>query len=165
MGLETIALLSVAVAAVGTGYSVHSGIEQGKMAEKAANFNAQVAENDALAAAQQAQYEADQVSRRNRIIMGKQRAAYAKSGVSGGSMYDVMYESYMQGELDRMATLYTGAVASNRNRSQAQLSRLEGRNAKTTGYLRAGSALLSGAGETLGAAGDYYKVKNYPRIG
>lgn len=165
MGLETIALASVFVAAVGTGYSVHSSIEQGKQAEKAANFNARVAENDALAAAQQAQYEADQVSRRNRIVMGKQRAAYAKSGVSGGSMYDVMYESYMQGELDRMATLYTGAVASNRNKSQAQLSRLEGANARRTGYMRAGSALLSGTGETLGAGGDYYKARSYPRIG
>jgi hypothetical protein len=165
MGLETIALASVFVAAVGTGFSVHSAIQQGEMAEKAADFNAQVAENDALAAAQQAQYEADQISRRNRILIGKQTAAYAKSGVSGGSMYDVMYESYQQGELDRMAALYTGSVVSNRNRSQAQLSRLEGRNARTTGYLRAGSALLSGAGETLGAGGDYYKVKYYPKIG
>lgn len=164
MGLETIALLSVAVAAVGTGYSIHSSIEQGEMAKDAADFNAAVAENDALAAAQQSQYEADQISRRNRIIIGKQRAAYAKSGVSGGSMWDVMYESYQQGELDRMAALYSGAVATNRNRSQGQLSRLEGKNARATGYLRAGSALLSGSGEVLGAGGDYYKARNYPRI-
>lgn len=167
MGLETTALLawaSVAVAAVGTGYGISASLAAGEDAKRAADFNAAVEENNALASAQQAQYEADRVNKRNRILMGKQRAAYAKSGVVGGSQHDVEFDSMMEAELDRMAVLYTGRIASNAHRSSSQLARLQGQNAKASGQRRAMSTLFSGAGDTLDAYGSAYRITNNPDI-
>lgn len=134
--------------AVGTGVAVYAAKEQGKAAEEAGKFNEAVARNDALAQSQQAQYEANQARRRSLIMSGRQRAAYAKSGVTlSGSADDVMYDSEIQGELDALAALYTGKVRSNYATSSGQLARLEGDNAKTASNFHAAGSLLTGAGQ------------------
>jgi hypothetical protein len=160
MGLETIALLSVAVSAVGAGYGIHSAIEQGEQASDVAKFNAQVQENNALAASQQAQYEADRIVKRNRLLIGKQRAGFGKNGVLGASREDVEFDSYSEAELDRMSALYAGRIAANAQRSGARLSRLEGRSARASAHRRAASILFEGTGDTLSAYGSYSRIRN-----
>lgn len=145
------------MAAAGTAVSVYSSVQQGQQTEKAANFNAKVAENNALASQQQAEFDVNRIRRKNVLLAGRQRAAAAKSGVElSGSVDDVMFDSSVQGELEAMAALYTGEVAANRERSGGQLSRMQGQNAKETSYYNAGGSILSGAGSSLKIGADYY---------
>lgn len=151
----TTALTIAAVATVlAAGVGTYSAVAQGQAAKDAAEFNADVAKNAALAEQQKASFEAQQIQRRNRLRLGEQRALVAKSGITIESADDVIYDSAVQGELERLAALYGGNSASTYYSSKAKLSRLEGRNAETAGYLQAGGTVLSGASR---AGGIYIK--------
>jgi len=158
-----IALAAVAVSAVGTGVAVAGQMEQADAAEKAGKYNEKVARNNALAAQHQAQYEADRISKRNRVILGRQKAAIAKSGIlDSGSTFDVFMDSAVEGELDRMAALYSGTVRSNYATSQATLSRMEGDAAQRAGYYRAGGTLLTGAANVASTYNSYSRQQSGP---
>lgn len=148
--------IGLALTAVGTGVAVAGQQEQAAAQEKAAEYNAAVAENNATAQKQAAQYEADKLRKRQLILMGKQKAAFAKSGVESG-FGDVFYDSALEGELDRLAVLYSGNVAAANQRAGAELYRAEGRNAKTSGMYRSAGTLLTGAGQM---AGQYQRINN-----
>jgi len=137
-----------------------SAIQQGEAAEDAADYNAAVANNDAAAMAEQSQYEASRIRDRNPRILASQRAGQAKSGLAmSGSFQDVQMDSAIQGEMDALAAIYTGQINSGSAQARAELSRLEGRNAKRSGYMNAGASLLSGA---AGATGIAYQAKKSP---
>jgi len=150
-----LAVVSVVAAVAGGAVAAYSAVEQGKAADEAAQFNADMAERDAQIRLDQAAYEARQVERRNRLMAGKQQAAAGKSGTFGGSFQDIVYDSLVQGELDRMAALYTGAVVADSRVAEAGLSRWEGANARHFSYFRAGSSLLAGAGQGARSWSDY----------
>jgi hypothetical protein len=153
--------IALALTAAGTGVAVASSIEQAKAAEKAGKYNEAVARNNAQAAADQARFEADKIERRNRLILGRQKAAIAKAGIlDTGSTLDVFEDSAMQGELDRMAALYSGDLRSGYYQSQGQLARMEGNSAARANYYRAGGSLLSGIGGTASAYDTYRKSQN-----
>lgn len=150
-GVEVAIVAALASAAVGAA----SAVMQGEAAEDAAKYNAAVAENDARAIAEQSQYEAQRVRERNRRILASQRAGQAKSGLAmSGSFQDVQMDSAIQGEMDALAAIYTGQINSGSAQARAQLARLEGRNAKRSGYIQAGASLLSG-----GAQASALKIK------
>ena len=152
-----LALVAIAVSAAGTGVAIAGQVEQAAAAEKAGKYNEAVARNNATAAAQEAQFEAERIRKRNSIILGKQKAAIAKAGIlDTGSTLDVFYDSAIEGELDAMAALYTGDVRSGYFRSQGQIARMEGDAAKRAGYYRAGSSLLTGVG---GMGQQYYNYR------
>ena len=156
-----VAIASVAIAAVGTGVATYSAIAQGQAASAAAKYNAAVARNNALAAEQQSTIDADRIRKRNRLLFGHQEAAAAKSGMDlSGSIDDVIYDSSVQGEMDRLAALYTGKVSANAQEARATLSDYEARNAKTASYWGAGGTLLSGSGQVAGAYGNYLKIRD-----
>lgn len=145
MALETIA---IAVTVASAAASAATSIVQGEAAEDAAKYNAAVAENDARAIAEQSQYEAQRVRERNRRILASQRAGQAKSGLAmSGSFQDVQLDSAIQGEMDALAAIYTGQINSGSAKARAELARLEGRNAKRSGYMSAGASLLSGGAQ------------------
>lgn len=152
--------IALAVTAVGTGVSVAGQQEAAAAQEKAAEYNAAVAENNAIAQKQAAQFESEKLRKRQMLLLGKQRANLAKSGISSG-FGDVLYDSALEGELDRLAVLYTGSVAANNQRASAELSRAEGRNARTAGFYRSAGTILTGAGQM---AGQYGRINN-PRFG
>jgi len=62
----------------------------------------------------------------------------------------VMEDTAAQGELDALAIRYGGDVNAARNRSAANLSRMQGSTAMTASYFQAGSTLLSGAASAKG---------------
>ena len=160
MGLETATILgiSAAVSAIGTGVAAYGSIASSKAAADAADYEAQVAENNAKAQAQQAQVDADRLRRRNRRLRGKQTTAALKSGFTiSGSVQDIIRDSGIEGEKDVLARLYTGSVGANRSKQQANLSRFSAKNLKTSGYVQAGGSVLSGAGSVLGT---YGRIKN-----
>lgn len=139
----------VAVTAIASaGFGAYSAIQQGKAQEAAEKYNAAVSRNNAQMAADKARFEADRVRKRNLLLRGRQRAAFAKSGVDiSGSPEDVLFDSEIEGQLDLLAVKYTGEVTSRAHASQAELHKTAGRNAVTNSYFNAGGSILSGAGQ------------------
>lgn len=141
------------MSAVGTGLGVYSSVQQGAAAKDAAEFNAAVARNDALAAQQQGAFDARQISRRNRLRQASRRARFAASGVElSGSAVDVMFDSAVQEELDRKTAIYRGNLRSNRSTAEAGLQEAAGKNAQTSSFFQAGGTFLSGVGQGLSIA-------------
>lgn len=145
-GIETALLIG------GTLVSAMGAIQQGNAAAAAADYNARLAEQNATIATQQAA----EKERQQRILARKQigsaRAAYGASGVTmEGSPLDVLEESAYNSELDALTLRYGGQIESMGLRNQAALERMQGKSAKTAGYMNAGSSLLLGGAKAYGS--------------
>ena len=137
---------AVASALASAGGAVYSGIEQ----KKAADYNADVADANAKAAEDKAAYDEKMHRESVRKILASQRALYGKSGISTeGSPLLVMEDSAIAGEMDALAIRYGGDIAAAQQRSSANLLRMQGKQARTAGYIGAGSTLLAGAGSAV----------------
>ena len=122
------------VSAVGTGLSVISSIQSGKAEAKAAQYNADTARAEA-----QSRETAQRTAAQRQL--GSIRAGVSKSGATmAGTPLAVLSESAANAEIDALNTRYSG-------QREASLYEARGRNAKTAGYLRAGTSLLSSAGK------------------
>jgi hypothetical protein len=150
MGVETALLVAGIVATVaGTGVAVAGQVQAGKAADKAAKATAQAENANAKAAQDAAALEAGQVRRRNLLRLGSNRANAGKSGVLiDDSAADVIYDSAIQGELEALSTLYSGASQASYYKSRGSIARLEGANAKSASRIGAASTLIGGVGAT-----------------
>jgi len=136
-------------AVLSTAATVYSGYQSYK-AEKA---NARIAEQNALAAEQKAEYDAKIHRDKVRRILSSQIAKYGKSGVGfEGSPLLALEETVGEGKLDELAILYGGDLEASQQRSQASIHRMQGRTAFGTSLLQGGSTLLAGGMKS-------YKVK------
>ncbi len=136
---------------VAAGGSVYSGIQQ----QKAAEASADTAEEAAAATREKAAYDEKMHREKMQKILSSQQAAYGTSGVTTeGSPLLVMEDTARQGELDALAIRYGGDVEAAQKRSAANLYRMQGNTAMTSGIIGAGSSLLSGATK-------YYDNKMY----
>jgi len=146
MGFE----VAVAMMAVGTAVSAYGQYQAGKAQQKAYEYNAAIQEQNARIAKEQAEYEARRQESRTRKMLARQRVAYAGSGVvaNTGTALDTLRQTMQEGEMDKMAILYGGSVEAVNQRSQAALSRMQGKAAKTAGMYNAAGTLLSGGGQT-----------------
>ena len=125
-GME-IALLGSIVGAVGA-------IQGGNAENSAAQFNAQSARMEAESRENAQRAQAKQQ-------LGAIRAGVSKSGATmEGTPLAVLSESAANAEIDALNTRYSG-------QREAALYEARGRNAKTAGYMRAGTSLLSSAGK------------------
>lgn len=138
--------MPAAVFAVAAIVSAGSAIYSGISAANTADYNAEVAEQEALAAEDEAAYN-EEVHRENvRALLSSQRSLYGKSGVSGeGSPLLSLQDTAGQGELDALVIRHGGEVEAAQSRSSANLYKMQGSTALTSGYLNAGSSLLSSA--------------------
>jgi len=126
-GMEIAMLAASAVSAVGA-------IQQGKAENSAAQFNAQSARMEAESRENAQRAQAKQQ-------LGSIRAGVSKSGATmEGTPLAVLSESAANAEIDALNTRYSG-------QREAALYESRGRNAKTAGYMRAGTSLLSSAGK------------------
>lgn len=153
-GVETALLVT---ALVGTGVSAYSAIEQGQAQKKAADENAAIAEANAQAAEDKAKYDEAQHREKVKRLLSSQRALYGASGVDmEGSPLMVQADTLDQGNMDALAIRKGGSVAAAEQRSMANLYRMQGKSARTSSYLSAGSTLLSGANSGIKT---YYGIK------
>lgn len=159
MGLETLAIVGIAMGAVGTAVSAYGSIAAGNAAKDAAEFEAQVAENDARAQSQQAAFDASRIRKRNKRLRGTQTTSALKSGFTmSGSNLDILQDSAIEGELDALTRLYTGAIGAGRSREGAKLARSKGKNAQRQGFMNAGGTALTGLAQgALTAANPQFK--------
>ncbi|MGQ6017320.1 hypothetical protein ACUNG1_25510 [Serratia sp. IR-2025] len=140
-GLEVAVIGSSVLAAGG---AVAGGIQQQKMA----NYQADQANADAEAARASARVQADRIRKAGREKAAQANAALAASGVETGEGTALRITSGITGdaEQDAYTTILNGMNTGARYNAQAQADRLSGRNAATSGYINAGSSLLSAGG-------------------
>lgn len=127
-------------------------VQAGEAAQRAYEFNANQAEQNAA----QAQLIAAQDERQTRILgrkaLGSMRAAYGASGVTlEGSPMDVLAESAAQAELDALNIKFSGETKATNLRNQAKILRYQGGQAKSAGYLSASATLLNAGGDLAGS--------------
>lgn len=135
----TMLLAGTAVKAVGS-------IAQGESQAGSYEFNASVARQNALIAAQQGAAAVDAQQRNATRRIGSMIAAYGASGVQGdaGSPMDVLADSARMAELDKLTTQYNYTLRAAGYESQAKLDLMGAESARTSGYLNAFSGGLQG---------------------
>lgn len=153
-GLEIAAL---ATAAAGTVTSTVGAIQQGKSAQNLANYNAQIAQNDAIAARQKAEFDARAQERQARLFAGTQRASMAATGGELLDMQDVVDMSAEEAELENLAIQYGGDMGYRAGQQRATVARMEGAAAKQKAQGAAMGSLLTGASSTAQMGAKYSK--------
>ncbi len=142
--IPALMIASAAIAAYGA-------IQQGQANKAAAKYNAAVNEQNAVLSRQEANDAAMQADRERYMRLGSIRAAAGKSGVQAqGSVLDVIGDAASQSELQRQQIIYRGELKARGYNNTATLDEFSGSQAQTAGYLKAGSALLSGASTYAG---------------
>jgi len=137
------------IAGISAVVSAAGSIKAGKDQKAAAEYNAQVDEQNAIAATNKAAY--DESIHRDKVkrLLSEQKAIIGASGVDiSGSPLLATIDTIEKGELDALAIRYGGEVESQQYTSSATASRLEGQAASTASKYKAGSTLLSGASKS-----------------
>ncbi|WP_282609471.1 hypothetical protein [Pelagibius sp. Alg239-R121] len=138
-------LISAAVGALGA-------IQGARASAAASEFNAKIADNNAIIAEQNAAADEKRQRRSASRQTAGSRAAIAAAGVTlEGSPLEVLEDQALEAELDALNLRYGGRLQATNFRSQAQLDRSAARNAKTQGFISAGTSLLKGASNFAGA--------------
>ena len=156
----TLAIMATAASAAGTVVSTVGAVQQGKSAQNLANYNAQIAQNDAIAARQKADFDAAAQDRQARLFAGSQRASMASTGSELLDMGDVLDMTATEAELENLAIRYGGDMGFRAGQQGAQLARFQGAVAKQKSLGDAGSSLLTGAAST---ASLYGKIPTSPK--
>lgn len=146
------AFLPVVLAVAGTAMTAIGQIRQGQAAKAAADYNAQVANNNAIVAEQQSQSQAMVQGRRAMMQNGGLLANMAANGVEvgEGSPIDILSQSAANAEMDRQNIVYNGRVKAQSLRNQAQLDTFQGETAQSNGFMSAAGTLLSGGSKAWG---------------
>ena len=133
--------------------SAVSAIQQGKAARAAADYNATIELQNAQIARADAAAQAQQQDRENYLRLGAIRTAQGKAGgaANEGSILDVLGDQAAQGEMEKQYILYQGEQRARGFTNTATLDAFSGRNAERSGYLKAGSELLSGGANSYTA--------------
>lgn len=145
-GSEALVIAGIAATVVSTGVAVYSAVQQGNAASDAAKYNKEVADQNAIAATQQAQQDAQLQSARDKQLLGAQAAAYGASGVtSEGSPLDVLGSTASNAELSRQTLLYRGRLKAAGYNDESQLDATAATNDQSNAAFSASGALLKGA--------------------
>jgi hypothetical protein len=133
----------------GTVVSAIGAMQSAQAQQDVANYNAKVADNNAVAESERAGYEAGMIEDEKRRVLAAQRAAGASAGVEikSGTPLAVMGDSAKAGELDVLARLYGGQAAATAYRNDANRFRAEGKAAMQAGKINAVSSVIGGFGQ------------------
>lgn len=151
--MVTAAVAGSTGAAISANVSIASGlfraissISQSSSQQGLAERNAQIAENQAIQAKQEAAFEESAKRSETQRLKAEQRARQgaAGGGVDVGSNLLVLEETATLGELDALTIRYRGDVGAQRARAQATTDRFQGQIAQQTGRVQAGTSLLTG---------------------
>lgn len=153
-------IIGLALSAVSTVAGVMGSIQQGKAASDAANYQAQVAKNNATIATQNAEYasaagesKAQSQDFKNRALAGQIESSQAASGLdlSSPTLRDVRDASGQIGRLDTANVMADAMLQARAQQARASnyeaevgLRQMEASNATTAGYTKAFGSLLSG---------------------
>ena len=144
----------VAMTAASTAMSAIGAIREGNAADAAAKAQAQAAEQQAQAQRNVGQFEVAQERREQRRVFGQQVAQLGSQGTAlTGQPIDLLADSAKQNELALQAIRFQSEIAARNQENEADLARFRGRQARSAGIFKAGTALLSGATKIAGRFG------------
>lgn len=165
---DPISVMAVGAMAGGQIYSGMAANAEGKSAQNMANYNAALAEREAVATEQKTAYkqklQAEEAERR----MSTLRAGLGASGAvtSSGSPLMIQSQQASEFEMENLMTGYQGRQEATALRSEADLQRMQGKQARRAGknamigsFIGAGSSLLAGFGSQ--PSGDYALAKKH----
>jgi hypothetical protein len=137
---------SLILAGVAAATSAAGAIYKGQAEGKAADYNSQIANQQAVLARQQGAEQSRRFDIQSRRDMGSIRSGFGGSGVSmAGSVLDVLGESAANAELDSLTIQHGAELKARGYESDARMSRFRGKTARTSGFLSASGELLKGA--------------------
>jgi len=160
-GLAGLAAVASAVSGV---IGALGAIQSANAQAAAAEYNAKISERNAVIADQNrkqavetSEIAASDKRRENRRVLASMRAAYGTSGLDlAGSPLDVLEDTAVEQELDTQRVRYEGRLRAREGAIQmlglhedATLSLMEGKAAKTAGYIGAAGHLVGGIGTAL----------------
>jgi hypothetical protein len=158
--------MAVPLLIAATAMSAIGAISSAQAQKSAANYNAQLAERNAVISDQQTRAALMAQRRESSKRMGDMRAAFSASGVTWeGSALDVLEDSVAQSELERQNISYQGKLRRMGFESDAALDRASGKNAMRAGYFSATSTILSGANSGFGMSSGGVGSPGYVRPG
>jgi hypothetical protein len=141
-----LAAASLASTVISTGVAVYGQVQQAKAAEDAAEFNAKLAQNEAVLSHQRGIENIRRQRTRNRRYLSRQRALVAGKGISmEGTALQVLGKSAGNLELGIQDAFTDTNIAVNKSISEAKSHKFQGQQAKTASLTSAGGSLLSGA--------------------
>jgi hypothetical protein len=148
-------MASTAATVAGTVTSAIGAQKEGEATKAAYDANAKLMELQGKGIEQAGAYEEAKIAREKRLMLGRQRAAYAKSGVliSQDSPLLVQAESAAAYESDIAATHYNTEIAKRQSLYQGSLYRMYGKSALQAGKTKRTATLLSGFGQIAGSVG------------
>jgi len=117
-----------------------------KAARQTAEFNAQVAENEAVVLQRRKVDEEANMRKQSDRLIASQRVATAASGIQmSGSALDALADSYFNTEMDALRIQYAADIEQTAKASEAALARAEGRARSTALKTASYQSLLAGA--------------------
>lgn len=120
-------------------------LSSGSASQKAAEYNANLAERDAKMAREAADFDISRIRTNNRLRLGTGRANIGAGNiVMSGSALEALAFSATQGEMDVLARRYRGEVEANSALSRAAMARYEGKVAQRTAAITAIGSAASG---------------------
>lgn len=142
MGLATGLLL------LGVGAQAYSQYQAGEEYDAVARYNQQVKEREAQAAEQKAMIESRKQAKEAARKMSQLRAGLGASGAvtTEGAPLKIVGEQARQSELQNLEIGYQGYEEATKLRTEGQMIRYEGKAAKRTSRIKAGTTLLTGFG-------------------
>lgn len=122
---------------------------------RAANYNAQIAQQNSVIAGQQGVAAVEALRRDQARALGRMKALYGASGVDPetGSPMEVLADSARSAELDVLTTQYNYDLKAAGYQDQANLDRMNAVNARAAGAINATSAVLRGASSYFNTSG------------
>lgn len=131
-----------------------SAAAAGQAQQNAANYNAAVANNNAIAAQQAAAANAQQQARINSARQAKLESGLLASGVTmEGTPLLLVTEEAAQNELERQKILHQGQVQAANYQNQATLDQYNGSVAAAAGQNKSSSMITSGIFGGIGDVG------------
>jgi hypothetical protein len=139
-----------AAAIAGGAMSALSALQQGRAGAMAGEYNARVAEQNAVLAIEQGIEEEKLLRASARRTISSARAGFGASNIAiEGSALDFLQESASNAEQDALNIKYQSELKAYSYRTQAAMERFSGENARTASYMGAAGSLLS-AGASAG---------------
>ena len=125
------------------------GLMQGFEIQDAYDYNAGILDQQAEQVMVAAGLQEEEIGTAESEMLGTQKAMYAKAGVTmSGSPTDVALQTATNFEFDKLVTDYNAKVKESYLQSEANMSKMYGKEAATQGMFKMGSSLLS-AGKAL----------------
>jgi len=141
MALGALGITAISMGGTGLGLQMKGQYEAGKAAQRQAEseaalreYNAQLAEREAIEAQEAAAYEESKHRKAGERLKGRQRTLYAKAGVTfEGTPLDVMEQTAAELETDALMIRRGGLIGAQRLTAESQLQRFAGRSALLRG--------------------------------